>query len=445
MKKIIAIITAAALAAILTVFCMAEFKASFTISGPGSVRAGNTLTVSFKADGNGICGILADISYDTSSLTYKSSSDALSNWRVEVNEKGGKLQIWAEENNGFKSPVNSQKTIVSLSFKVSDKVSVGDKISIRADIAQVSDTENELSGLSASYSCTVARPLSADSSLKSLSVEGYTLKPEFSPRVTEYEIEGEVEYTLSALKVNAKANDGEASVEISGSRLSVGNNTVRVKVTAENGSDATTYTIKAKMKQDPNYVASSVATLMSVTVSEGRVSPAFSPDRYDYIVYVPYEVETVNISSVPADVKAKAETNGPDILDVGENLYIIKCTAEDGTVNEYRITVMRMNEYGAEPESESESEEEPETEPETETEEETETETEILTESETETEETETDDTSDTEPETEPEEGDLNVFTKPAPLWVVLAAAVGGIAVGALGSIFIYISLKERK
>ena len=38
---------------------------------------------------------------------------------------------------------------------------------------------------------TVARPLSSDSSLASLSVEGYDLTPAFSSDVTEYEIEGE--------------------------------------------------------------------------------------------------------------------------------------------------------------------------------------------------------------------------------------------------------------
>ena len=278
MKKAFAVIITAILAVSLASVCFAEFKASFSITGPSSVRAGNTLTVQFKADGNGICGILADITYDTSYLTYRSCSDELSNWRIEVNEKNGKLQIWAEENNGFKSPVNSQKTVVSLSFKVSDKASVGDKIGIRADISQVSDTENELSGLSASYSVTVARPLSTDSKLKSLSVEGYEIKPGFSPDVTEYEIDGEVEYTLSALQINARSNDQEASVDVSGSRLSVGDNTVRIKVTAENGSNTTTYIIKAKMKQDPDYKASSNADISSVTISEGRLSPAFSPD-----------------------------------------------------------------------------------------------------------------------------------------------------------------------
>ena len=446
-KRIFAVIISAALIAALCSVCFAEFKASFSITGPGSVRAGSTLTVQFKADGNGICGILADITYDASVLTYRSCSDELSNWRIEVNEKSGKLQIWAEENNGFKSPINSQKTVVSLSFRVSDKASVGDKISIKADISQVSDTENELSGLSASYSVTVARPLSKDSSLKSLSVEGYDFKPGFSPETTEYEIDGEVEYTLSALKINAKSNDSEASVDISGSRLSVGSNTIRIKVTAENGSDTTTYTIKAKMKQDPDYKASSNAELSSVSVSEGRISPSFSADVFNYIVYVPYEVESISIKGDAADKKAKTETEGPDQLGTGENVFTVKCTAEDGTVAEYKVTVMRMEEYGVEPasdtETETETEEETETETETETEEETETETE--TETEPETDETTEPETTESVTEEQTEEDIVGVLNRKVSLWIVIAAAVGGVLLGALGSIFIMNSLKERK
>ena len=449
MKKLISIIIAASFALVLATVCFAEFKASFAITGPDTVRAGNTLTVQFKADGNGICGFLADITYDASKLTYKSSSGELSDWRVEINEKSGKLQIWAEENNGFKSPIKSQKTVVSLSFKVSESAAVGDKISIKADISQVSDTENELSGLSASYSVKIARPLSSDSSLKSLSVDGYKFTAEFSPKVTEYTIDGEVEFTRNALKVNAKANDGEASVDISGARLSVGMNTIRIKVTAENDSSTTTYTIKAKMKQDPNYVASSDASLSAVTLSEGRLSPVFSPEIFDYIVYVPYEVQTMTVGCTPTDSRTYAEmVKGVDRLTLGENVFVIICTAEDGTVNEYRVTVMRMDEYSPQTETEEETETETETETKTETEPETEEETETETETEYVTEETETETAlPETDGETsEEEQEDIgNAFTKKVPVWALLAAAVGGVLAGALGSVFITNSLKERK
>ena len=448
MKKLISIILITVIAALLAVSGSADFRASFTLTGASSARAGESVTVAFKADGNGICGILAEITYDSSKLTYKSSSGALSNWKVEVTEKGtGKLQIWAEENNSFKSPINSQKTVINLNFTVVSSAKTGDKFTVKADIQQVSDTENELSGLSATYTGTVARPLSSDSRLKELSVNGYTLSPAFSADVKDYSIEGEVEYTAAALKITATANDGEAKVEISGARLSVGGNTVKIKVTAENGS-STTYTIKAKMKQDPNYVASDDTSLSGITLSDGRLSPAFSREVFDYIVYVPYEVTDITITGTPNDKKATANTEGESALIVGENAFIVICTAENGDTGRYNIKVVRMNEYGTT------------TEEITETDTDTETDTENVTDTDTDT-ETETDpDVTGTEPpDTDTDTTEPDTDTEPAvttdetgsdenikvPLWFIVVAAVSGIVIGALACILVLNSLKERR
>jgi hypothetical protein len=448
MKKFVSIILITVFAALLAISGSADFRATFSLTGASSARAGESLTVAFKADGNGICGILAEISFDPSVLTFKSSSGALSNWRVEVTEKGaGKLQIWAEENNGFKSPINSQQTVINLNFTVSSSAKTGDKLSVSAKINETSNGEDELNNLSASYSGTVARPLSSDSKLKELSVNGYTISPAFSSDVTDYSIEGEVEYTVSALKITATANDGEAKTEISGARLSVGENTVKIKVTAENGS-STTYSIKAKMKQDPNYVASSDTALSGITLSEGRLSPAFSSDVYDYIVYVPYEADSIQITGTPHDKKASAKTEGDEALIVGDNAFTVICTAENGDMGQYNVKVVRMGEYI------TTTEEITETETDTDTDTVTETDTDTVTETETDPidtttdiNETETDTTAaDTEkepPETTGEtvsDGEIRV-----PLWFIVVAAVCGIIIGALACILVQSSLKERK
>ncbi len=450
MKRFVSIIMITVFAALLSVCGRADFRASFSLTGASSARAGENITVAFKADGNGICGILAEISYDTSLLTYRSSSGALSDWKVEVTEKDGRLQIWAEENNSFRSPIKSQQTVINLSFRVSSNAKTGDKFTVNADIQQVSDTENELSGLTASYSGTVARPLSTDSKLRSLSVDGYTLTPEFSANKTEYEINGEVEYTLSALKITAAANDGEAKVDISGSRLSVGSNTIRIKVTAESG-DTTTYTIKAKMKQDPDYVKSSDSSLSSISVSEGRLSPAFSQTTYSYVVYVPFEVETVKVSGTPADKKASCETSGENALAVGENVITVICTAEDGAKTEYYVNVIRMEQYITETDTDTGTETVTDTDTETDTDTGPETEPDIQTDTETEplpvTGSVTDDTTAEEETETLPldtTETEEPVNTK-VPVWVVVAAAVGGIIIGAFSCVLVQNSIKERR
>ena len=262
----------------------------------------------------------------------------------------------------------------------------------------------------------------------------------------------------TALKISASPSDSEASVEISGARLSVGNNTVRVKVTAEDGSHTTTYTVKARMKQDPDYVASSNASLQSVSLSDGRLSPPFSPDNTDYIVYVPYEVGEMTVKGDPSDRKASSE-GVTQQLSPGENVITLVCTAEDGTTSEYSITVMRMPQYPPDTGDPGETE--------TDTDTETDTETDIGTVDDTDTvstdgETSEKADTTDvitdgetvltdTDDQAEPNESKddgssfIRTMTKNVPLWIVLAAAVGGIITGSAGSLLVLRSLKERK
>jgi len=89
-------------------------------------------------------------------------------------------------------------------------------------------------------------PLSSDASLSSLSLTGGTLNPAFSPAVTDYT--ATVPQSSSSVDVSATANDGNASFMINGSNnttvvLAVGDNTISIVVTAENGTTTRDYTI----------------------------------------------------------------------------------------------------------------------------------------------------------------------------------------------------------
>ena len=162
-KKLIKSISAALLAAILgcilTVVPAAELRASFSLKGPSTVRAGDTVAIQIKADGEGVLGIRAEITYDKNQLTYSSSSGALSKWKVEITEENGKLSIWAEENNDFKSPINSSVTLIKLNFKATDKLKEGDKINVKLNVLEASSTEDSIENISSAYSVKVSRPL----------------------------------------------------------------------------------------------------------------------------------------------------------------------------------------------------------------------------------------------------------------------------------------------
>lgn len=77
---------------------------------------------------------------------------------------------------------------------------------------------------------------SSDNTLKSLSIEGYDIEPKFNKDTTEYKLT--VDQKIEKINVKAEANHDKASVKGCGEiNLSSGENTIEIKVTAENGND----------------------------------------------------------------------------------------------------------------------------------------------------------------------------------------------------------------
>ena len=93
-----------------------------------------------------------------------------------------------------------------------------------------------------------------------------------------------------------------------------------------------------KVKAPATY--SSEAALVSLKVSPGQLSPAFSPDVLSYTVNVGADVDKIAVSGEPKDGKAKTLVTGGSGLKTGANTVVCKVTAEDGqTVKSYTITV----------------------------------------------------------------------------------------------------------
>jgi len=182
---------------------------------------------------------------------------------------------------------------------------------------------------------------SGNNKLSSLTVNGGDLKPGFSPNTESYNLS--VPYSVSSLTVKTKTEDSKAKVSISNQSNLVAEETtaVKVTVTAENGSTRT-YTIYVKRGKDPNKVLSTNNYLSELTVSTGVLSPSFNKEQLKYVVYVPYEVDSIDIHSSVEDTKyAIIKKDGPDKLSVGSNQYKLTVTAEDNSTKEYVIVVNR--------------------------------------------------------------------------------------------------------
>ena len=88
--------------------------------------------------------------------------------------------------------------------------------------------------------------------------------------------------------------------------------------------------------------ASSDASLASLQVSPGTLSPAFSSDTDAYSVNVGTDVERLTVNVELSDPNATYTVTGNEDLQMGENTVVCRVTAQDGQpVKDYTITVVK--------------------------------------------------------------------------------------------------------
>ena len=316
-------------------FTASAASASASLSGPNTVRAGDTITLTFKLNGSNLSGASGTLSYDSSQLQMTGTKQKIAApWAVEFN--GNNMVAY---DNNLSAPINGNKDLFTVSFKVKD-VAAGTKITVSYTDVKASDGSADANIGTVSYSATVAAPLSTNNALASLTVSNATISPAFNANTTSYT--ADVPFSVSKLDVTATAADSTAKVSISSPTLTPDSTTnVTITVTAENGAKKT-YTIKVHREKDPNYVASGNNDLSDITVDGFLLSPVFSADVTEYVVWLPYETESVSISGKAADGKASVQVVGGDQLAAGQdNPVQVICTAENGEKKIYTVVVKR--------------------------------------------------------------------------------------------------------
>lgn len=336
MKKLVSLLTVLilCLASMLSISVSAA-SASASLTGPGTVRAGDTITLSFNLNGSGLFGASGTLSYDSSQVSLTSTKQTIASpWMVEFNGNN-----FVAYDNNLSNPIKGNKTLFTATFKVKS-VEAGANIKISYTNVVASDGNADSSIGTVTYSKTVAAPLSTDNKLATLTVGNATISPAFSPDTTSYS--ASVPFDVSKLNVTATAADSKAKVSVSSPNLVPGGSTkVTITVTAESGAKKT-YTITTKRAQDPNYKASDNNKLSSIKVDGFLLSPGFSADTTSYVIWLPYETTSVKISGTAADKKASVVVVGGDNLAAGQdNPVKVICTAENGAKKEYTVIVKR--------------------------------------------------------------------------------------------------------
>lgn len=220
---------------------------------------------------------------------------------------------------------------------------------------------------SRTYTVTVHRAVSDDSSLSALSVSPHSLSPDFLPSTTSYT--ANVATDIDTVMVSATKSDLNAVMQVHSVTVPAGtasgqdtialngpgtDTPVSIIVTAQNGVDSKTYTVTV------HRAASDDADLSALSLTANTISgiipldltPVFDRNHLTYMTEVPFGVLEVTVSATKSDPNAVLSGSVPDPgtgVATGQATVFfailpppqisITVTAPDGTLKIYTITV----------------------------------------------------------------------------------------------------------
>ena len=204
------------------------------------------------------------------------------------------------------------------------------------------------------YTVTVTR-ISTVSTLSGLVLSAGTLSPIFATEIAAYT--ASVPNVTSSITVTHMVTDATATVKVNGVSvvsgvasgaitLTVGNNTITVLVTAQDGTTISTYTVTVNR-------ISTDSTLSALTLSSGTLSPTFVSGTKTYTTNVANAITDLTVTPTLSNSFAAVTVNGTPVasgivsnsipLVVGSNLLTVLVTAQDGTTTStYTVTVTRF-------------------------------------------------------------------------------------------------------
>lgn len=180
---------------------------------------------------------------------------------------------------------------------------------------------------------------SSENKINSLTIGGVKLN--FDENKTEYTVS--VDNKVSLVKIDATLKDSNSSfVNGYGPRtinLVEGNNRIELRVSAENGV-VRTYAINIKREEDPDN-RSDDNYLKDLNIKDNDID--FSKDKTNYEITVDYNTDSLDINPKLSSGKSNVEIIGNENLKVGENTIIVRVTAKDKSVREYKIIVTKKD------------------------------------------------------------------------------------------------------
>jgi uncharacterized repeat protein (TIGR02543 family) len=206
------------------------------------------------------------------------------------------------------------------------------------------------------YTVTVTR-ISNDATLSAITLSSGTLSPTFASGTESYT--ASVGHSVTSITLTPTRTQGNATITVNGTAvtsgsasgsiaLNVGSNSITVVVTAQDGTTTKSYSVIVTR------AGSADATLSSLALSTGTLSPTFSSGTESYTASVINSVTSVTVTPARTQANATITVNGTAVtsgsasgsisLNVGSNTISVVVTAQDGsTTKSYTVTLTRLS------------------------------------------------------------------------------------------------------
>ena len=260
--------------------------------------------------------------YDLNPVFNKSTL----NYSISINEDDSNLVVSGTKEAASSTVVGLENITVS-SFPYVHKVVV-----------------TSAGGIDREYSITINKVKSSNASLKGITVSQGSLSPSFDPDILDYTVN--VDNEVTSIDIGATLNKGQTISGTGSHSLSLGDNNIPLVVTAEDGT-INTYNIKVIRNNEVD------PTLSNITTDKGNISPTFSSNTVNYVLYLDSEETDVTVTPTKSlsSLKMSIALNGDDYKDVSsikvEDLSkgnVVKVKVEGDTkVKVYTISILRSS------------------------------------------------------------------------------------------------------
>lgn len=188
------------------------------------------------------------------------------------------------------------------------------------------------------YTIEITRKPSSDVCLTRLTLQEARISPDFDCDITEYT--AEVPYWITEVSALYQTSEPNATVAVTNNNnLEVGDNTVTVTVTAEDGTTTKDYQLTVHRREDTAFSS----RLVNLWTNTGTWDDDFAPEKLYYEVDVDSTVSQVQVGGIVEDIDGPAtvEGLGNHTLTTGNNIIQVVVTATDNSTTTYTLNIKR--------------------------------------------------------------------------------------------------------